>query len=486
MDKQPVYITTAIAYANANPHLGHAFEFIQTDALARQYRALGHPVWFVTGMDEHGTKIAKAAADAGMETQRFVDVITDKFRSLDESLHVSPDDFVRTTSDSHQRAAKKFWQASMNNGDIYKKQYIGLYCVGCETFYLEKDLDNGKCPIHLNEPITVEEENYFFRLSKYQKELEKFFNEHPDFIIPTGRQNEMKQLLKEGLEDISISRSVKQLSWGVPVPDDPNQVMYVWFDALTNYISIIGYDETGDRDPMAFGQWWGKETKIIHCIGKDIIRFHALLWPAMLMSVGLRLPDQLFVHGFLLCDGHKMSKSLGNTIDPVDLIARYGADGARYVLLREVPATEDADLTWKKMDERHTADLANGLGNLLGRVTTLAEQHGFVDVDRASEWQQTKKEVEKLTISCQFHLALQRLWEEIAKANQMIDHVAPWKLVKEDKEAGRKFLGELVGDLRQLAEVLHPFMPETADKIKQAVGGERIAKAAILFPRISS
>ncbi|PJB98939.1 MAG: methionine--tRNA ligase, partial [Candidatus Nealsonbacteria bacterium CG_4_9_14_0_8_um_filter_36_17] len=359
------YITTSIAYTNTPPHIGYALELIQADVLARYHRILGKKVFFLTGTDEHGQKVVKAAEEAEKEPKEFTDKITARFKLLTKVLNLSNTDFIRTTDEKrHWPVAREVWLKLKENGDIYKKNYKGLYCVGCEAFITKKDLINGKCKIHQKEPEVVEEENYFFRLSKYSKQIKEIIKKDNVKIIPEERKNEMLNFVSQGLEDVSFSRPRKDLKWGIPVPDDNSQTIYVWADALINYISALDYPN-GEN----FKKYWPAD---VHCLGKDILRFHSTIWLGMLLSLGLELPKNIFVHGFITSNGQKMSKSLGNVIDPFELVKKYGTDAVRYFLLREITPTEDGDFTYEKFEARYNSDLASGLGNLVARVLTLA------------------------------------------------------------------------------------------------------------------
>ena len=363
------YITTSIAYTNAPPHIGFAQEVVQADALARYHRLLGENVFFLTGTDENGAKVAKAAEEAGQSPKEFVDEISKKFKALRDILNLSNDDFIRTTDQKrHWPTVKNIWLELKENGDIYKKKYKGLYCVGCEAFVKENDLVDGKCPIHEKNPEVIEEENYFFCLSKYQNQLKKIIRAEKIKIIPETRKNELLSFITQGLEDVSCSRSREKLGWGIPVPKDNTQTIYVWLEALVNYLSALNHTTNGDK----FKKFWPSD---VHCIGKDIfIRFHGSLWPAMLLSLKLDLPKTIFVHGFITVNGQKMSKSLGNVIDPLELVKKYDTDPVRYFLLREIPPTEDGDFTYQKFEARYNSDLASGLGNLVARVLTMAKK----------------------------------------------------------------------------------------------------------------
>src|SRR3989338_4006340 len=364
------FITTAIPYVNGYPHLGHALEFVQTDVLARYNRLRGREVFFLTGTDENALKNVQSAEKAGEDVKTFIDRHADVFRKLTEVLNLSNDDFIRTTEERHILGAQKLWKACEERGDIYKKKYQGLYCVGCESFKTEKELIDGLCPEHKVEPEKVEEENYFFRLSGYEKEILRMIESDELKILPSSRKNELTSFIKEGLEDFSISRSRERVkNWGIPVPGDDSQILFVWFDALSNYINALGYG----GDESKFQEWWENNPNKEHLIGKGITRFHAIYWPAVLISAKLKLPSQILVHGYLTIDGEKISKSLGNVVDPFKVVEKYGVDPVRYFLLRDIASGEDGAFSYKQLEERYNGDLANGLGNLIQRVATLVE-----------------------------------------------------------------------------------------------------------------
>ncbi|MEK7178237.1 MAG: methionine--tRNA ligase, partial [Patescibacteria group bacterium] len=353
------YVTTSIPYVNAEPHIGFALEIIQADVLARYRRHKGDDVFFLTGTDEHGVKIVRAAKAAGKTSQDFVNGVTKKFKDLKKILNLSGDDFIRTSDRKrHWPGAQKLWFKLYDAGKLYKKSYRGLYCVGHEAFITEKDLVNGKCRDHQEEPEIIEEENWFFKLSDYTNKIKEKIKSDELLVMPKSRKNEILSLINEGLEDISFSRPRKDLSWGIPVPNDSKHTMYVWCDALSNYITAIGYAD----DEKKFKKWWPANVQVI---GKDILRFHAAIWPGMLLAAKLPLPKTIFVHGFITVGGEKMSKTIGNVIDPFEVVKKYGADALRYYLLREIPSGEDGDFTYEKFEERYNADLAKGLGNLV-------------------------------------------------------------------------------------------------------------------------
>ncbi|MBI2626005.1 MAG: methionine--tRNA ligase, partial [Candidatus Nealsonbacteria bacterium] len=452
--KKKFYITTSIAYANALPHLGYALETIQADVLARHRRILGEDVFFLTGTDEHGRKVLEAASAAGKTPEDFTDEISGKFKELAKVLNLSNNDFIRTTDKKrHWPQAQEVWLKLKENGDIYKKKYKGLYCVGCEAFITKKDLVDGKCHIHQKTPEVIEEENYFFRLSKYSSKISDILKKDNIKIIPETRKNEMLSFAKQGLEDISFSRPRKDLTWGIPVPDDKTQTIYVWADALTNYLS------------GAPGRW----PADVHCIGKDIQKFHCLIWPGMLLSLGLPLPKTILVHGFINVAGQKMSKSLGNVIDPVELVKRYGVDPVRYFLLREIPPTEDGDFTYEKFEQRYNSDLAKGIGNLVARVITLAKisnfqfpiSNKFSNSNFQTIINKIKKECDRSLNKFKFNEALAVIWELIGWCDKYIEKEKPWVETKNQLSV----ISDLSYALSNIAQMLQPFLPETSEKI---------------------
>ena len=470
------YITTSIAYTNASPHIGFALEVIQADVLARYNRSLNKDVFFLTGTDEHGAKIVKAAEKAGKKPKEFVDEIAGKFEELKQLLNLSNDDFIRTSDQKrHWPAVQKIWLELKENDDIYKKKYKGLYCVGCEAFITKKDLKDGKCAIHKKEPEAVEEENYFFRLSKYSDKIKELIGKEEIKIVPETRKNELLGFIKQGLEDISFSRPSKDLKWGIPVPDDPSQTIYVWNDALANYVSALDYQNNGDR----FKKYWPAD---VHCIGKDILKFHGLFWTAMLLSLGLSLPKTIFVHGFISVDNQKMSKSLGNVIDPFELVEKYSTDAVRYYLLREIPSTEDGDFTYQKFEARYNADLAGGIGNLLARVRSMAEKTGFeqsqfIKKEIEKTWNKYKKALDEF----KFNKALESIWELISYCDKYIEDKKPWQGNSD------KVLGDLLYALDNIAVLLKPFLPETSEKILKEIERKdkfKNKKGKVLFPRV--
>jgi len=466
------YITTSIAYTNALPHIGFALEVLQADVLARYHRFLGEDVFFLTGTDEHGAKVAKAAEEEGRKIEDFVNEISAKYRKLKGILNLSNDDFIRTTDRKrHWPVVKKIWLLLKKNHDIYKKKYHGLYCSGCEAFITKKDLKNEKCQIHEKEPEIVEEKNYFFRLSKYSKTIERTLEKDRIKIIPQSRKKEILNFVKKGLEDISFSRPRKDLKWGIPVPDDESQTIYVWVDALSNYLSAISYGTP------QFKKFWPAE---IHCIGKDIQKFHCAIWPGILLSLKLPLPKKIFIHGFITVSGQKMSKSLGNVVDPFELVKKYGTDAVRYFLLREIPPTEDGDFTYEKFEQRYNADLAKGLGNLVARVLKIAKISAPAKLSDSKfraiidkTWKNWRKSLEEF----KFNEALVSVWNLISFCDKYIEKEKIWKQSKDQQLK----IKNLLFAIKNIAQLLQPFLPETSEKILKQL---KTKQSKILFPKI--
>lgn len=473
MAQKPFYLTTTLPYVNADPHVGHALEFVQADALARYQRFMGADVFFNTGTDEHGQKIFEASQKAGQDVRSYVDHYSQEFQKLGSALNLSYDKFIRTTDTAHYAAAQELWRRCARAGDIYKKKYKGLYCVGDEMFLKDSDLVDGKCPNHPSMvPVMLEEENYFFKLSAYQKKLEEYLST-PSAIVPEWRREEALAFVRGGLEDLSISRNSARLSWGVPVPDDDTQVMYVWFDALTNYISTLGWP-----DDAQFKKYWDG-GRVVQVAGKDQIRFQSVIWQAMLMSGGIKNTDTIFYHGFITSAGQKMSKSLGNVISPYELVERYGTDATRYLLLRHVHPFEDSDITWEKLDEWYNADLANGIGNLASRIMQLAQTH--LEASVAVEFVPYPKEFTGALDSFEINKAAEYVWQRIAVLDQKITESAPFKVVKDDPERGKAIITDLVKELAAIDLMLEPIIPGTSKKIIEAIMANK--KPENLFPR---
>ncbi|OGN11894.1 MAG: methionine--tRNA ligase [Candidatus Yanofskybacteria bacterium RIFCSPHIGHO2_02_FULL_43_15c] len=498
------FITTAIPYVNGYPHLGHALEFVQTDVLARYNRLRGREVFFLTGTDENALKNVQSAEKAGEDVKTFIDRHADVFRKLTEVLNLSNDDFIRTTEERHILGAQKLWKACEERGDIYKKKYQGLYCVGCESFKTEKELIDGLCPEHKVEPEKVEEENYFFRLSGYEKEILRMIESDELKILPSSRKNELTSFIKEGLEDFSISRSRERVkNWGIPVPGDDSQILFVWFDALSNYINALGYG----GDESKFQEWWENNPNKEHLIGKGITRFHAIYWPAVLISAKLKLPSQILVHGYLTIDGEKISKSLGNVIDPFKVVEKYGVDPVRYFLLREISSGEDGDFSEKKLEQRYQADLANGLGNLVQRVLTLIENNLGGEINYLKRFEKsevkefiknTEEKYRRNIEEFRLHEALGNVFELIGFANAYTNEHRPWDLAKENPDHFLEVMINLTLLVTAVSFWIYPFLPETAEKILESFGLTLqdkieeldhkklvIKKGEVLFPRLS-
>ncbi|HEV8338802.1 MAG TPA: methionine--tRNA ligase [bacterium] len=477
------YITTAIDYVNASPHIGHAYEKIVADVLARFHRLRGDEVYYLTGTDEHGQKNATSAAAAGKEVRAFVDENAAKFRDLASVLNLSINDFIRTTEERHKAGVRQIWERVAAKGDFYKKNYKALYCVGHEAFVTLSDLVDGKCPEHDTEPIVIEEENYFFRLSAYRAQLRALFAARPDFVVPASRAHEMLSLI-DTLEDISVSRPVEKLSWGIPVPGDPTHVIYVWFDALTNYITAVGYGSDEER----FRRWW----PAYHLIGKGINRFHSLLWPAMLISAGIEPPRQVVVHGYLTVEGQKISKSLGNVIHPVaaaeEFAGRAGVDrpiavdAIRYYLLRDIPFGEDADFSRGVLAQRFNADLANDYGNLLNRSLALVNRHFESRVPQRGADEGGDARLRETAVAAagavddavarlDFRGALEAIWKVLATANKYLDEEAPWRSLREGKaERAGTILYNVLEAVRAASILLSPWLVTATARAWEQLG----------------
>ncbi len=455
------YITTPIFYPNAKLHLGHAYTTTVTDIIARYRRLQGDRVYFLTGSDENAQKVVDAAAREGKTTEEFLEAIIGNFKKLYGDLEISYDQFIRTTDrEAHWPGAQLLWQKLVDAGDIYKKEYEGLYCVGHEAFITEKELVDGKCPDHGTVPELIREENYFFRLSKYTAAVTEKIRSDEFLIVPGSRKNEILSLLESGLEDVSFSRPAKAGGVGIPVPGDDTQVMYVWCDALANYITALGFG----RDEALYKEFWPAD---IHVIGKDILRFHAAIWPAMLLSAGLPLPKSLFVHGFITSGGKKMSKTLGNVIDPEELIAEYGAEAVRYYLVRHITPFEDGDITRDGFKELYNANLANGLGNLASRIMKLAE--GYLESGSEPAAVELPKNYTDAFDALHINSAFDEIFRHIHALDQRITHEEPFKVIKTDVEKGKQMILEMTEELYLIGRMLVPFMPQTSEKILSAV-----------------
>jgi len=475
------YITTAIDYVNAKPHVGHAFEKVQADVLARYHREAGDDIYFLSGTDENSLKNVQAAEKANKPVAEFVLENAKVFSGLKELLNLSYDQFIRTTEDRHFRGVQKLWN-SFKKEDIYSKNYKGFYCVGCEEFKTEKDLVGGCCPEHGTKPEVVEEENYFFKLSAYQDKLLELIEKNEILITPDFRRNEVISFIKSGLEDFSISRSKKRAkNWGVPVPDDPDQIMYVWVDALSNYITALDYATDGEL----FQKYWSdNKGKKIHVIGKGILRFHAIYWPAMLLSAGVFEPLQVASHEYLTINGKKMSKSLGNIIGPEEIVSRYGVDATRYLLLASMPYLSDGDISFPKMDEKYTADLSNNLGNLIQRTIAMIKKYdlGPIEVLDKQETMEDLNICDSMRVANTFS-SLEKIMSYVRSKNQLIAEKEPWVLAKEGKteELRNLLVSNIYFPLLQISTALQPFMPEIALKMKKQL---ETLEAEPLFPRL--
>lgn len=482
-----IFISTSIPYVNASPHLGHALEFVQADAIARHHRLTGDEVFFLSGSDENSLKNVQRAEKEKIDVKTLVSRNTEEFIRLEKALNISCNDFIRTTEERHIKGAQKLW--STCEKDIYKKKYSGLYCVGCEEFYKEEELENGCCPEHKTKPELIEEENYFFRLSKYQDRLKDLIEKDEIKIVPETRKNEVLSFINSGLQDFCISRtSERAKGWGIGVPGDPSQKIWVWFDALSNYINALGY---GSENESMLEKFWQNNQDRTHVLGKGIIRFHAVYWPAMLMSAGLNLPKTVFVHGYITVDGQKMSKSIGNVVDPVELINKYGAEGVRYFLLREIPATGDGDFSYDKFEKRYNSDLASGLGNLFSRTLSMVEKTGLSkdfkispDDFTINQVREIKKKAEKSFMS--FNESLACTWELVSYCDKYIDNEKPWEVKDLDRQ--KSIFSNLLHSLKNISEMIEPFLPLTSEKMKNQLGENRgafnIKKGEALFPRI--
>lgn len=474
------YITTTLPYVNADPHIGFALEIIQADVIARFHRILGDEVIFNTGTDEHGLKIYRKAVEQGKNPQAYVDEYAAKFDALKTALNLSYTNFTRTTDDYHITAAQEFWKRCQESGDIYKKLYKVKYCVGCELEKTDSELVDGKCPLHPNQDLEIyEEENYFFKFSNYQQPLLSFYETHPKFVVPESKFNEIKQFVKRGLEDFSISRLKSKMPWGIPVPGDDEQVMYVWFDALINYISAIGWPTNVKK----FNDFW----PVTQFAGKDNLRQQSAIWQSMLMSAGLPNSKQIFIHGFMTVDGQKISKSLGNVINPLEIVEEYGTDALRYYLLAKVHPWEDSDFSREKFKDVYNADLANGLGNLISRVAKLCETSNYTELEGIAKVSMHLLEIDEYTKAIneyRFHDALSFVWQKITVLNQFIDTEKPWELVKNQDRRTKGVLTHAIDGLQEIAVLLEPFLPKTAVYIVDQFKGPEIKAQSPLFPRV--
>ena len=484
---KPYYLTTTLPYVNAEPHIGFALELVQADIIARYQSLMGRDVFFNTGTDEHGIKIYRKAQEEGKDTQAYVDEYAAKFRKLAPALDLSDGTnnspelhFVRTTDEKHKAAAQELWRRCLKSGDIYKKKYKGLYCVGDEAFLKEGDLVDGKCPNHPSmEPIEIEEENYFFKLSAYQEKLLTYLGKE-GVIVPEWRKQEAIKFVEQGLEDFSVSRVKKKMPWGITVPGNDSQVQYVWFDALTNYISTLGWPlDSAQGKPDLFKKFWNG-GEVVQMAGKDQVRFQSIMWQAMLMSAGLKTTDKVVYHGFITSGGQKMSKSLGNVIDPIAIVDEYGVDALRYFLARHIHPFDDSDFTMERFKEAYNAGLANGLGNLVARIMTLAQTHLPIDTERKHSDlypEEYRNALEKF----EFNASIQYVFECIAELDKKITETEPFKVIKTNPKEGVELILDLILGLYVVGFMLEPFMPSTSKQIRTAVESHK--KPENLFPR---
>ncbi len=484
------YITTTLPYVNADPHIGFALEIIQADILARYAKQNGADVFFNTGTDEHGIKIFQKAKEQGIDVKEYVDNYAKRFDELKGALNVSYNNFIRTTDEHHLSSAQEFWRRCLANGDIYKKNYQVKYCIGCEMEKTDSELEDDKCPLHPNQEIElISEENYFFRFSKYQQKLLDLYDADPEFVLPEGRLHEIRTFVASGLEDFSISRLKEKMPWGVPVPDDSAHVMYVWFDALVNYISALGWPENENE----FAKWWPG----VQIAGKDNLRQQSAMWQAMLLSAGLPTSQKILIHGFVTSDGKKMSKSIGNVVNPFDMVEKYGTDPLRYYLASEIPTFEDGDFTEAKFLESYNSALANGLGNLVSRVLKMTEQYFEGVVSKTDTEDVSLEAFIHGEILPEFHLRMEKyeihkasetIWKVIKRLDRYVTEHEPYKLIKTDPEKTKAVLWNLLSGLDTLSQILLPFLPETAEKIQTLLcekDGEFSVKKleSPLFPR---
>jgi methionyl-tRNA synthetase len=476
------FVSTAIPYVNAAPHIGFALELILADVVARHARLNGDQPYFLSGTDDNSLKNAMAAEQANLSTEAFVRKHVGEFRQLKELLNISYTDFLSTSTDPrHAPAVETLWRQCQQRGDIYQADYEGLYCIGCEQFYAPTELSDGLCPEHGTTPDTVRERNYFFRLSRYQDDLVRLINRGEIAILPVHRKNEVLSFLESPLLDLSISRSVARArGWGIPVPGDPSQIIYVWFDALANYVSALGCARNDD----AFRTFWTEANRITHVIGKGVTRFHAVYWPAILLSAGMRPPSEILVHGYITIDGRKISKTLGNTISPGEVCHRFSTDALRYYLLRHIGSHRDGDFSWSRLEEVYSNELANDLGNLVSRTTALGRRYGASLSTKSTLARDLVTEVEKHIQEFAFHRALESIWRVIAKTNAYVNKTEPWVLAKQgDEEALADVLSELYGALHCIGQTLTPFLPDTAHRLLQALS---TSSSIQLFPRLVS
>ena len=476
------YLTTAIPYVNGKPHIGHALEYFQADAIRRFHEMKGEKTLLLSGADENALKNVQAAEKEGVPIQEFLDKNSQIFKDAFAVLGVNLDIFQRGSDQkTHWPGVQKLWELCNKNGDIYKKSYEGLYCVGCESFKTEEELEHGLCPIHQKKPDLVKEENYFFKLSRYQDRLVELISDDTLKITPENKKAETLGFIKEGLEDFSVSRSrTRARGVGVPVPDDPTQVMYVWFDALNIYMTGVGFG----TDEETWKTWWPAD---LHVIGKDINRFHTVYWPAMLLSAGVPLPKEVLIHSFIQSGGQKMSKSLGNVIDPFEMVEKFGLEPFRYYLLSQIPIDTDGDFTIERFKEVYTADLANGLGNLISRVAKLCENADYTHMgpkEKTNEHLLEDGPYIKALTSYRFNEAAGFIWQKISGVDKFINEEKPWELAKTNSQRLGSVLAHCVDQIQEIGLLLEPLLPQTAKKIQEQFKGPKIVSSTPLFPRL--
>ena len=498
-DKKTYFISTPIYYPSDNLHIGHTYCTVMADAMSRFKRATGYDVHFLTGTDEHGQKIQTVADKAGVSPQEYVDKVVEGIKDLWKTMEISYDDFIRTTDKKHEQVVQAIFEKLLKSGDIYLGSYSGKYCLSCEQYYNESEILEGNlCPVHKKPLTEVHEETYFFKLSRYEKPLLKYYEEHPDFLSPKYRANEIINFVKGGLQDLSVTRT--KVAWGIPVPSNPKHTIYVWFDALINYISAAGYgthicaDKTLHEEQLKqikaekFEDLWPAD---LHMVGKEIFRFHTVIWPAVLMALGLPLPKKVFAHGWWTVEGEKMSKSLGNIVDPAKVAAEYGVDPLRAFLFREVPFGQDGDFSMASFKNRYNSDLANNIGNLLSRTLNMAAKNiGELpekiegDYKLLAHSNEVDQAIDKSYDELAFDKVLENIYGFASELNKLVDEKKPWELAKHDVEAAKAVLLELVACLRKVAVWLEPFMPTIAKEMQRRLLPGKIEKYAPLFPRL--
>lgn len=495
------YITTPIYYVNSVPHIGHAYTTIALDVLARYKRQKGFDVRFLTGTDEHGANIEKSAAAKGVSPKAWTDEVSAKYKEMWKTLNISYDDFIRTTDAKHEHVVQAIFEKLLKSGDIYLGSYSGKYCLSCEQYYNDSEiLEGGLCPVHKKPLTEVHEETYFFKLSRYEKPLLKYYEEHPEFLSPKTRANEIINFVKGGLQDLSVTRT--KVAWGIPVPSNPQHTIYVWFDALINYISAAGYgmlicEDKAEHEAQLkqiraekFEDLWPAD---LHLVGKEIFRFHTVIWPAVLMALGLPLPKKVFAHGWWTVEGEKMSKSLGNIVNPAEVAEKYGVDPVRAFLFREVPFGQDGDFSMESFKNRYNSDLANNIGNLLSRTLNMAAKNiGELPADIQGDYKLLAKSadvetaIDKAYDDLAFDKVLENIYGFAGDLNKLVDEKKPWELAKTDPEAAKAVLLELVACLRKVALWLEPFMPTVAKEMQRRLEPGKIEKYPPLFPRLET